>query len=128
MERDIPEVVAEVTERFLEYERALIDGDLAAMKDTFAEDDHLVRFGINDQEHGPEELAKWRASQPPLPPGRTLSNTVVSTYGNDFAVVITNFHYPNRSIVGRQSQTWIREGGTWVIVHAHVSEVPAAED
>lgn len=119
-ERD---VAAEVTQCFLDYESALVRGDVAAMTAIFDDGADLVRFGIADMQRGPEELAAWRACQAPLPPGRTLRDTVVSTFGDDAAVVTTLFSYPGRPKLGRQSQTWIRYASAWRIVHAHVSEV-----
>lgn len=120
-----PEVVDEVLAKFESYERALAGRDLAAMKFSFAPLPEVVRFGIADRQHGPDELAQWRANQPPLPPGRRLTETRVATYGRDVAVVTTLFSYPGRPKTGRQSQTWLRLEGGWQIVHAHVSEVDA---
>jgi hypothetical protein len=119
-----PDVVAEVREAFERYEAALVTRDLETMAEIFADGPHVVRFGIADRQHGAEELARWRASQPLLPPGRTLSGTTITTYGDAFAVVTTMFRYPGRPLLGRQSQTWVREAGGWRIVQAHVSEVP----
>ena len=125
MERDLLAVVAEVTARFLDYERALTAGDLAAMAAAFDRSDDLVRFGITDRQRGSSELEAWRSAQPPLPAGRTLAETTVRAFGPDLAVVSTLFTYPGRSFEGRQSQTWVRLACGWRIVHAHVSEVPA---
>jgi len=121
--RNDPEVVAEVREAFLAYEKALVEGDLTTMAASFDDASDLVRFGINDEERGPDELAAWRAAQGPHRPGRTLANTVVATFGHDVAVVSTTFSYPGRAWRGRQSQTWLRRGDRWIIVHAHVSEI-----
>jgi hypothetical protein len=123
MEHNNPQVVAEVTALFLAYEAALVDRDLEAMELAFDDSADLVRFGINDEQRGPEALRRWRESQAPLPPGRTRADTVVSTFGDDVAVVSTCFRYPGRLFVGRQSQTWVRIDGAWRIVHAHVSEL-----
>ena len=35
----------------------------------------------------------------------------------------TEFRYPGRPFVGRQSQTWLRTDGCWRIAHAHASEI-----
>lgn len=123
MEHNDPEVVAEVSALFSAYEAALVVRDLTAMAYAFDDSADLVRFGINDEQRGPEALARWRASQGPIPPGRTCTETVVSTFGRDVAVVTTRFRYPGHPFVGRQSQTWVRIDGTWRIVHAHVSEL-----
>jgi hypothetical protein len=55
---------------------------------------------------------------------RTLSRTVITTYGRDCAVANTMFHretMPGK--VGRQSQTWLRFPEGWRVVSAHVSVV-----
>jgi hypothetical protein len=82
-----------------------------------------VRFGVADSQAGYDEVARWRAAQSPLPPGRTLSGTQIVAFGQDVAVVTTTFCYPGRPAVGRQSQTWVRRPAGWRIVSAHVSEV-----
>jgi ketosteroid isomerase-like protein len=111
---------------FVAYEAALIARDLVQMAAFFSDDETVVRFGIGDRQRGAKELAAWRAAQPPLPDGRTLHETTVTTFGSDFGVVSTLFTYPDRPFLGRQSQTWVRTDGSWKIVHAHVSEIPAA--
>jgi ketosteroid isomerase-like protein len=122
-ELNLPDVVDEVRAEFESYERALVGRDLAAMKSSFVSSPEVVRFGVADRQRGPEELAQWRANQAPLPPGRHLTETLVTTYGRDVAVVTTLFSYPGRPMTGRQSQTWLRFDDGWRIVHAHVSEV-----
>jgi hypothetical protein len=55
---------------------------------------------------------------------RTISKTVISSYGRDFAVASTLFHrdtMPGK--VGRQMQTWVRFPEGWRVVAAHVSLV-----
>jgi hypothetical protein len=116
-------VVAEVTLAFAEYEKALVDGDVAGMTELFWDSDAVVRFGIGDRQVGAAHLRAWRAAQPPLPAGRTLHDTRVTTFGTDHAVVTTRFTYPDVPGEGRQSQTWARLPAGWRIVHAHVSQV-----
>lgn len=120
---NIAEVVAQVTEAFAGYERALVNRDLHALGQYFGSRADLVRFGVADRQKGPEELATWRANQAPLPPNRTLRDTVVTTFGHSYAVVSTLFYYPERSSLGRQSQVWVHGDTDWKIVHAHVSEI-----
>ena len=120
MHRDDPAVVAEVTAAFEAYERALVANDVDRILGFFAGD--AVRFGIADQQAGVGEQRRWREAQPPLPPGRTLKDTTIQTYGADVAVVTTMFGYPDSALTGRQSQTWVRLPAGWRIVTAHVSE------
>ncbi|WP_433793783.1 AtzH-like domain-containing protein [Actinoplanes sp. CA-252034] len=124
MERDLPEVIAEVTELFEAYERALVADDVDAVIGFFAAE--AIRFGITDQQAGIEEQRRWRRTQGGLPPGRRLKDTTIRGYGRSTAVVTTLFGYPASDVPGRQSQTWVRLPEGWRIVHAHVSE-PAAQ-
>lgn len=121
MEINQTDVVAEVTAAFEAYEKALLDTDNRALVDWFWADPALVRFGLADEQRGFAQLRRWRLSQPPVPPGRHLRDTVVSTFGPDAAVVTTGFDYPDGQPPGRQSQTWIRLAEGWRIVSAHVS-------
>jgi hypothetical protein len=53
---------------------------------------------------------------------RTISRTVISTYGRDFATASTLFQretVPGK--IGRQMQTWVRFPDGWHVVAAHVS-------
>ncbi len=115
------DVVAEVTEAFQAYEKALVDGDNDSLVGWFWAHPALVRFGLADAQRGFTELRQWRLAEPPVPPGRRLYDTVVTTFGTDTAVVTTGFDYPHGSPPGRQSQTWRRTPAGWRIVTAHVS-------
>jgi hypothetical protein len=117
-----PDIVAEVASAFAEYEDALVAGDVEGMSSVFWSTERVVRFGIDDHQIGAAQLRRWRHSQPPLPPGRMLMDTMINTFGTDFAVVTTCFSYPGTAITGRQTQTWVRLPVGWRIVSAHVSE------
>jgi hypothetical protein len=116
-----PDTVAEVTEAFHRYEKALADGENDTLVAFFWSSPALVRFGLADEQHGIDELRAWRLDQPPTPPGRRLIDPEVTTFGTDAAVVTTRFDYPDGASPGRQSQTWIRTPDGWRIVSAHVS-------
>ncbi|MFI1989767.1 AtzH-like domain-containing protein [Actinoplanes sp. NPDC020271] len=120
MERDRPEVIAEVAAAFEAYERALVERDVDAIMSFFA--DRAVRFGVADRQDGVEEQRRWRVAQGPLPPGRFLKETQLHTYGDSTAVVTTLFGYPGSGVLGRQTQAWARLPEGWRIVTAHVSE------
>jgi hypothetical protein len=119
-----PDVEAQVWDCFNAYEDALIAGDVAAMNSWFADDERTVRFGIAEEQWNFEAVRQWRRTAGPVPPGRQLSNTRVAVWSADLAVVTTLFRYPSSSVLGRQSQTWLRTDDGWRIVHAHVSERP----
>lgn len=107
---------------FCTYERALLAGDPTSLDAAFWDSPDVVRFGIADRQQGSAAISAWRRQQAPLT-GRRLTDTVITTFGADAAVVTTCFGYPARAVEGRQSQTWIRTEAGWRIVSAHVSEV-----
>lgn len=125
MDIDRPDVVAEVAAAFAAYEAALVGDDPDRIVDFFWNSAAVVRFGVADHQVGAAPQRAWRRAQPPLPAGRTLHGTRISTFGADTAVVTTFFGYPDSDETGRQTQTWVRLPAGWRIVTAHVSH-PAA--
>ena len=123
MQVDLPEVVAEVTAAFDRYEKALGDNDVAALNAAFRTDPRTIRYGGTENLYGYAEIESFRVAR--IPPGpRTISKTVISTYGRDHAVASTLFHRPSPpGKVGRQMQTWVRFAEGWRIVAAHVSVI-----
>jgi Protein of unknown function (DUF3225) len=127
MELNRPEVVAQVTAAFVEYERALVDNDIATMNTLFWNAPETVRYGIAEIQHGGEAIRAWREACAPVPKSRRLHRTVVSTFGPDCATVSTEFTSDVTELIGRQMQTWARLGAQpephqgWKIVAAHVS-------
>ncbi len=127
MDVDLPEVVAEVQAAFERYEKALMTNDVAVLDSTFREDRRTIRYGGAEILYGHEEIAAFRAARSPVGLARTISKTVISTYGRDFAVASTLFHrvtLPGK--VGRQMQTWLRFDEGWRVVAAHVSVIDEA--
>jgi hypothetical protein len=127
MEIDLPEVVAEVTAAFNRYETALVTNDVAALDQTFREDRRTIRYGTAEILYGFDEIAAFRVARSPAGLARTISKTVITTYGRDFAVASTLFHratMPGK--VGRQMQTWVRFPEGWRVVAAHVSAIDEA--
>jgi len=122
MEVDLPEVVAEVRAAFERYEQALVSNDVAALDTMFRKDVRTIRYGVGENLYGHEEVAAFRAGRSPINLTRTLSRTVISTYGRDFAVAATLFQRVAASgKIGRQMQTWVRFEEGWRVVAAHVS-------
>jgi hypothetical protein len=122
MEIDLPEVVAEVRAEFERYEQALVSNDVATLDAVFRKDPRTIRYGGTENLYGYAEIAAFRAARSPAGLMRTLSNTVISTYGRDHAVASTLFHrasVPGK--IGRQMQTWVRFAEGWRVVAAHVS-------
>ena len=124
MEIDLPEVVAEVTAAFERYEQALVSNDVAVLDSIFRNDARVIRYGGGENLYGYQEIAAFRAARSPVGLARTLSKTVITTYGRDFAVTSTLFHRASmRGKVGRQMQTWVRCPEGWRVVAAHVSVI-----
>ena len=124
MEIDRPEVVAEVTAAFERYEQALVTNNVAVLDAIFRNDPRTIRYGAAENLYGYNEIAAFRAARSPAGLARTLSRTVITTYGRDFAVASTLFHrlsMPGK--VGRQMQTWVRFPDGWFVVAAHVSVI-----
>jgi hypothetical protein len=119
-----PEVVAAVTAAFERYERALVARDVDTLDEQFWDGEPVVRFGIAENQYGPAVIGAWRRVAPVIHPSRRLANTVVTTFGADFATVSTEFRSDVQpGLVGRQMQTWVRFPGGWRIVTAHVSTI-----
>jgi ketosteroid isomerase-like protein len=123
LEINIPEVLAEVTEAFLRYERALVANDIPALDGLVWVSPHTVRYGIAENQYGSEAIAKFRRTRPPIDLARDLQNTAITTFGRDFAIANTEFRGRGAPASGRQSQVWVRTGAGWQIVAAHVSLV-----
>jgi len=88
----------------------------------------FLDIGANTGQHSlfmsrhAREIHAFRAARSPAGLARTLSRTVITTYGSDFAVASTLFHRPAQpGKIGRQQQTWARLPQGWRIVAAHVS-------
>jgi hypothetical protein len=121
---DIPEVVAEVRAAFDRYEKALITNDVGVLDDTFRVDPRTIRYGGTEILYGHAEIAAFRAARSPVGLMRTISRTVITTYGRDCGVASTLFHREsNPGKVGRQMQTWVRFPDGWHVVAAHVSMI-----
>jgi AtzH-like len=124
MEIDRSEVVAEVRAAFDRYEQALVTNDVAALDKFFRADPRTIRYGIGENLYGHDEIAAFRAARSPSGLARTLSRTVITTYGRDLAVASTLFQRASMSgKIGRQMQTWVRFADGWRIVAAHVSAI-----
>ena len=124
MQIDLPDVVAEVREAFERYEQALVTNDVAALDGFFRDDPRTLRYGVAENLYGYEAIKAFRAARSPVGLARTRSQTVITTYGRDFAVASTLFHR-SAGKLGRQMQTWVRFPEGWRVVAAHVSIIDA---
>jgi AtzH-like len=122
MEIDLPEVVAEVKAAFDAYEKALTTNDLDVLNGIFRDGPQTIRYGIAENLYGYDEIRAFRGARLPVGLMRSISRTVITTYGRDHAVASTLFRretMPGK--VGRQMQTWVRFPDGWHVVAAHVS-------
>ena len=120
MQINTPHVLTEVQAVFELYEQAVIHNDVAVLDELFWNNPLTLRYGVAENLYGFDSIQSFRASRS-KGVERTLSNTVITTYGEDFATANTEFQTAGNPRNGRQSQTWIRTAEGWRIVSAHVS-------
>lgn len=122
MEIDLPEVVAEVRQAFEIYEKALVGNDVATLDALFRDDPRTIRYGVTENLYGYDAIKSFRAARSPSGLGRTLSQTVITTFGREFAIASTLYERPSAAgKIGRQMQTWVKFTEGWRVVAAHVS-------
>ncbi len=118
-----PDTLAAVQAVFARYEAALVGNDVDSLDALFWHADAVVRYGVGENLVGIEAIRAFRKARPSAGLARRLSNTVITTFGDDFATAMTEFHRDGSSSVGRQSQTWVRFAEGWRVVAAHVSVI-----
>jgi hypothetical protein len=129
MEIDLPDIVAEVKAAFERYERAVVSNDVETLDQLFRDDARTIRYGATENLYGYEEIKKFRAARSPIGLTRTLSRTVITTYGRDYAVASTLFRRASApGKIGRQTQTWVRCPEGWRVVVGHVSLIDEPAD
>jgi hypothetical protein len=121
MDINLPDIHAEVFALFARYEDALVTNKLDVLDELFWPSPHTVRYGVRENLVGINAIRAFRNARSPVGLTRTLSNTVITTYGRDFATVMTEFQRDGSDRKGRQSQTWARLRDGWRVVAAHVS-------
>jgi hypothetical protein len=124
MDINLPDVKAEVEAAFARYEAALMANDVDTLQSLFWNSPHTIRYGINEILYGWDEIGAFRSARSPAGLARTISRTVITTFGHDFATASTLFDrvsLPTK--IGRQQQSWARFPDGWHIVAAHVSVI-----
>lgn len=119
IEINLPEIVAEVTIAFQRYEAALVGNDVAVLDELFWADPLTIRYGVGENLYGYDQIKAFRQARSAVGLERSLANTVITTFGRDFATANTEFHRGGK--IGRQSHSWVRLAPGWRIVAAHVS-------
>jgi hypothetical protein len=120
---DLAKVAAEVRTVFDQYEAALVRHDNEVLGKFFWDSPHTIRYGVFEHSQGIDAIHAFRADTTPVHPQRRLRETVVVAFSADSASACTQFLAPDTTLIGRQSQMWIRFPEGWKIVSAHVSTV-----
>jgi hypothetical protein len=121
MDVNLPDVLAEMTAAFERYEVALVSNDVSVLDELFWNSPHTLRYGATENLVGYDAIQAFRAGRPSQGLAREIFNTVITTYGHDFATANTEFRRTGQTRTGRQSQTWMRTPQGWRVVSAHVS-------
>ncbi len=121
MQINLPHVLAEMEAAFARYEDALVNNKVDVLDELFWNSPHTLRYGATENLYGFEAIQAFRASRTSQGLQRTCMNTVITTYGEDFATANTEFQRDGVARTGRQSQTWMRTPEGWRVVAAHVS-------
>ena len=124
MEINLPDVVAEVTAAFMRYQKAVDANDFETMNALFWESPQTVRLGPNGTLTGHAAISAFRRNRAGRVTQRRLQNTVITTFGRDFAATNTESTKPGQPGISRQSQCWVRTPDGWRIASAHVSDQP----
>lgn len=121
-----PELVAELTQLYLKYEKALVENDLAVMDELFWESPDVVRLGATENLYGIEEIRQFRRDRLTHDLARSIHNLKVVTFDADTASITLEFQRTTNGVTrsGRQSQVWRKFPEGWKIVSAHVSLLP----
>lgn len=117
---DDPILLAEVTEAFHAYERALMADDLPVMDALFHDAPTTNRFGVGEVLWGIDEIRAFRKGRGGSPQ-RRLGKVAITVYGNAFATADAEFFRDGSARRWRQSQAWVRFAEGWKVVSAHVS-------
>jgi hypothetical protein len=84
MKIDDPVLLAEVTEAFHAYERALMADDVPAMDALFHDAPTTNRYGVGEVLYGIEAIREFRKGRGGSPQ-RKLGTVAITVYGDSFA-------------------------------------------
>lgn len=116
-----PAVLAEVTAKFHDYEKALMTDDLDAMGELFWDSERTIRLGVGENLYGIAAINEFRIARRGSPQ-RDLIRVEITTFGDSMATANAEFRRHGSDKTGRQSQTWVKfPGAGWRVVSAHVS-------
>ena len=116
-----PEIVAEVEAVFARYEAALQGNDIPVMEEIFWNNQATTRYGVGENLRGWQAISDFRRSGKLGKFRRELINTIITTYGSDFATANTEYQRDGEATTGRETKTLMRTPDGWRIVSAHAS-------
>jgi hypothetical protein len=93
---------------------------VAALDGLFWDNPRTLRFGATENLYGYDAIAGFLSHHPAIDLTRHLRNTVIVSYGRDFATANTEFQRVGSEVAARQSQVWSRTDAGWRIAAAHV--------
>lgn len=126
MEINAPEVVAELQAIYPLYEASLVTNDVDALVALFWDSPLATPFGITESLHGFAEIASFRKGRSAANLARTIQRLDIVAFGKNCTSINLEFTrgVEGQTVLGRQSQTWVRFAEGWRIVSAHVSLLP----
>ena len=84
-----------------------------------------MRYGVADMQVGFSAVRAWRAHATPVSPTPQMIDREMLELAPGVVTVEITFGYADRSMLGRQSQTWVLRREGWRIVRTHASMIPA---
>ena len=123
MQINDPDVVAELSELYPQYEEALVSNDVETLTRMFWGSPYAIRLGAGENLYGIDEIETFRKSRPAVNLARRAVRLEIMTFGKDFGSITLEFERDGATgiVRGRQSQVWVRLSEGWRIVSAHVS-------
>jgi Protein of unknown function (DUF3225) len=118
---NLPDIISEVRVVFDRYECALQANDIPVMEELFWNDPATTRYGVGENLRGWQSISDFRRSGKLGEFRRTLFNTIITTYGRDFATANTEYQREGEAKTGRETKTLMRTENGWRIVSAHAS-------
>jgi hypothetical protein len=121
-----PETHRELSELYPQYEKALVENDVATLTQMFWASPLAMRFGATENLYGMDEIEAFRKARPAVGLARRITRLDIVTFNRDYGSVTLEFERESagKLIRGRQSQVWARFAEGWRIVAAHVSILP----
>ena len=98
---NLPDVLAEVQAVFARYEDALVNNRVEVLDELFWHSTMTVRYGGGENLVGIDAIRAFRAARSPAGLARRLQQTVITTYGRDFATAMTEFRRDSSTMIGR---------------------------